>query len=105
VNLRNKTIALAVNETEPKRRQAQAVIRSYINSNKHKSTTMLPLTSRRIPMFAAMAMVLIMTVINGIPSTEAAGNINPTLPFGDINILAISDAHSFVGGHPHEVRR
>jgi len=27
---------------------------------------------------------------------------HPDLPFGDINILVVSDVHSFVGGHPHE---
>jgi hypothetical protein len=29
----------------------------------------------------------------------------PDLPFGDINILVVSDVHSFVGGHPHEIDR
>ena len=31
--------------------------------------------------------------------------IHPDLPFGDINILVVSDVHSFVGGHPHEPDR
>lgn len=29
----------------------------------------------------------------------------PPLPFGDINLLVVSDVHSFVGGHPHEIDR
>jgi hypothetical protein len=29
----------------------------------------------------------------------------PPLPFGDINLLILSDVHSFVGGHPHEPDR
>jgi len=32
-------------------------------------------------------------------------SINPKLPFGDINLLVVSDVHSFVGGHPHEVEK
>lgn len=31
--------------------------------------------------------------------------IEPDLPFGDINLLVVSDVHSFVGGHPHEPDR
>mmetsp|Transcript_12917 Transcript_12917/g.31415 ORF Transcript_12917/g.31415 Transcript_12917/m.31415 type:complete len:849 (-) Transcript_12917:68-2614(-) len=48
---------------------------------------------------AVVAMMLMVT------ATVFSININPTLPIGDINILAISDAHSFVGGHPHEIDR
>ena len=29
----------------------------------------------------------------------------PDLPFGDINIISVTDVHSFVGGHKHEVDR
>jgi hypothetical protein len=29
----------------------------------------------------------------------------PPLPFSDINLLVVSDVHSFVGGHPHEKDR
>lgn len=29
----------------------------------------------------------------------------PDLPFGDINIIVVTDVHSFIGGHPHEVDR
>jgi len=29
----------------------------------------------------------------------------PDLPFGDINIIVLTDVHSFVGGHPHEEDR
>jgi hypothetical protein len=29
----------------------------------------------------------------------------PPLPFGDINLIVVSDVHSFVGGHPHEPDR
>jgi len=28
--------------------------------------------------------------------------LRPDLPFGDINLLVVSDVHSHVGGHPHE---
>ena len=31
--------------------------------------------------------------------------LKPNLPFGDINLLVVSDVHSFVGGHPHEPDR
>jgi hypothetical protein len=31
--------------------------------------------------------------------------LEPNLPFGDINLLVVSDVHSFVGGHPHEPDR
>ncbi|OEU21814.1 Metallo-dependent phosphatase, partial [Fragilariopsis cylindrus CCMP1102] len=31
--------------------------------------------------------------------------MKPNLPFGDINLLVVSDVHSFVGGHPHEPDR
>lgn len=29
----------------------------------------------------------------------------PNLPFGDINIISVTDVHSFIGGHKHEVDR
>lgn len=32
-------------------------------------------------------------------------SIQPDLPFSDINIMVVSDVHSFVGGHPHEPDR
>ena len=33
---------------------------------------------------------------------QLSAPIHPNLPFGDINIMVVTDAHSFVGGHPHE---
>jgi 2',3'-cyclic-nucleotide 2'-phosphodiesterase (5'-nucleotidase family) len=29
----------------------------------------------------------------------------PELPFGDINVVVVTDVHSFIGGHPHEPNR
>jgi len=42
-------------------------------------------------------------VVNDIDNSEI--DMQPTLPFGDINILVVSDVHSHVGGHPHEPNR
>ena len=39
---------------------------------------------------------------NSIRSLSQQQPIHPNLPFGDINIMVVSDVHSFVGGHPHE---
>lgn len=38
-------------------------------------------------------------------ATYSSQAIKPNLPFGDINLLVVSDVHSFVGGHPHEPDR
>lgn len=38
-------------------------------------------------------------------SVVSSSAIEPDLPFSDINILVVSDVHSFVGGHPHEPDR
>ena len=35
----------------------------------------------------------------------ASASLKPTLPFGDINVVVVTDVHSFIGGHPHEVNR
>jgi len=45
------------------------------------------------------------TSTNAIATETAPIILQPNLPFGDINILVVSDVHSFVGGHPHEIDR
>jgi len=40
-----------------------------------------------------------------IPRRSLLEEIQPDLPFSDINIIVVSDVHSFVGGHPHEPDR
>jgi 2',3'-cyclic-nucleotide 2'-phosphodiesterase (5'-nucleotidase family) len=34
--------------------------------------------------------------------TTALASVEPNLPFGDINVVVVTDVHSFVGGHRHD---
>jgi hypothetical protein len=54
---------------------------------------------------AALLFHLLLVSIAVWDTSDAAGVVNPNLPFGDINFVVVSDVHSFVGGHPHEVDR
>ncbi|KAL3910632.1 MAG: hypothetical protein SGILL_007616 [Bacillariaceae sp.] len=55
---------------------------------------------RSTTMNALLVFLLITITISGVDCYQA-----PDLPVGDINLVVVSDVHSFVGGHPHEPDR
>jgi 2',3'-cyclic-nucleotide 2'-phosphodiesterase (5'-nucleotidase family) len=62
--------------------------------HRHRLTTTmarLPIQSTLMTMFVTLG--LLATVVTSLAVTE------PLLPFGDINVVVVTDTHSWIGGH------
>jgi hypothetical protein len=75
----------------------RVTFRLPIDSLKNRGNILLKMTFRRF-LWAVTALWLVV-----VRNTAVADP--PDLPFGDINIIVVTDVHSFIAGHPHEIDR